>query len=180
VRWAGFPNRLLVALAKYHSITLVMRFYEYIASKCVDTQTLDALTLDTFERAKRSSKGGKEGYELGREMFQSCWKANLIGFAADYSVHQVILVFSYYVYVREQQRRRRGKVVVEGDRELHGGSLAMSFIKKSTLLAISRGVGLGFASVGGAAGSMVMPGWGTLAGTNLGDGFAGTLVDEKL
>jgi hypothetical protein len=173
----GIPHRIAVAFAKYHAVVLVMRLYEHIASRFVDEETLDKLTIDTFECAKRNSRA-KEGGELAREMLATCWRANMISFLADYSVHQIILAYGYYVYIQEQRRRlKRNGGDSEGS-ELHRGSLALSFLKKSTLLAVSRGVGLGFSSLGGSIGSIVWPGWGTLAGTNLGDSLALQLTED--
>ena len=185
-RWEQYPRNLAVALAKYHAIVLVMRFYEYIAEKFVDEVTLDKLTMDTFESAKRSSRQGKSPVDLGREMMITCWRANLISYLADYSVHQAILVFGYYVYIRESRRARKNKRLNEAreayeDKDMReSGPLVLSFVRKSTLLALSRGVGLAFASMGGAIGSVINPGWGTLAGVNLGDGVAISLTDEMM
>src|SRR3569623_3727854 len=96
-RWEAFPHRLAVAFGKYHSIILVMRLYEHLASKFVDKLMLDKLTMDTFDSAKRSARQGKTGRELATDVFATCWKANLISYLADFSVHEVILLFGYYV-----------------------------------------------------------------------------------
>jgi len=179
LRWANFPHRVGVALAKYHSVILVMRFYEHIASKLVDQVTLDRLTIDTFASAKRSAEAGKEGVELARDVFQTGWRANLISYLADYTVHEFILLFGYWVYL-EQTRRQREKL---GDNEdsnhgIHGGSIGLSILKNSILLSFSRGIGLFCSSFGGALGAMITPGWGSLAGANLGDGIAIALSEE--
>ena len=185
-RWEHYPKNLAIALAKYHAIVLVMRLYEYIAEKFVDEVTLDKLTMDTFDSAKRSSRQGRSGANLGREMLGTCWRANFIAYLADYSVHQMILVFGYYVYIRESRQARKNRRIKEESEEdddkdmKENGPLILSFVRKSTLLALSRGVGLAFASVGGAIGSTITPGWGTLVGTNLGDGFAITLTDDMM
>ena len=167
-------------MTKYHSIILVIRLYEHIASKLVDDRTLDKLTLDTFTNAKRRSSKGLEAVDLGREMFETCFRANLIGFLADYSIHQVMLVFGYYVYVRGRQQQLKEQGSTNESNPIHSGSLAISLIKKSTLLFISRGFALGFASFGGALGTVGLPGWGTLAGTNLGDSLASSMMDDML
>jgi hypothetical protein len=166
----GIRERIGIAFLKYHAVVLVMRLYEYIASLYVDDVVLDALTMDSFECAKREAKT-KEGGELGLQMFGTCWRANLISFLADYSIHQVILAYGYYLYVREQRKRPNGE-------ELHRGSLALSFLRKSAHLAVSRVVGLGMSSVGGGVGSTLWPGWGTLVGTNLGDTLALQLTED--
>jgi hypothetical protein len=152
-----------------------MRLYEYVASKYVTEETLDALTIDTFECAKRTAKS-EEGGKLFTSMLATCWKANSISFLADYSVHQLILAYGYYIYVKE--KRRRIKQGTTKNEDLTVGSLALSFIYKSSVLAFSRGVSLCFSSVGGAIGTTIWPGWGTLAGTNLGDSLSLSLIDD--
>jgi hypothetical protein len=150
-----------------------MRIYEHVASKYVADETLDTLTIDTFECAKRTAKTEDRG-KLFTSMFATCWKANTISFLADYSVHQLILAYGYYVYIKEKRRR-----IKQGNTDdLKMGSLTLSFIQKSSLLAFSRGVSLCFSSVGGAIGTTFWPGWGTLAGTNLGDSLSLSLTDD--
>lgn len=175
----ALPRRIIVAYLKYHAIVLVMRLYEYIASKSVDEEKLDKLTMDTFDAAKRCARETKDG--MTREMTKVCWNANLISFMADYSVHQVILAFGYCKYVQEQRRKAKSGSADDSDStdgEINAGSLALSFMRKSTLLALSRGISLAFASVGGGIGSSFWPGWGTLAGTNFGDSLGLTLTED--
>jgi hypothetical protein len=180
-RWESFPHRLLVALGKYHAILLMMRLYEAAASRFVDETLLDRLTMDTFEASRRfSAAENKSGRELASAVFSTCWRANLISYLADYSVHQVILLFGYYAYVRDQRRQRLLKHAVEDEdeRALQAGTLLLSAIKNSTLLALSRSVGLLFSSLGGAVGSLFAPAWGSLAGAQLGDALALAASDE--
>jgi hypothetical protein len=181
---------------KYHAITLVMRLYEEVASRFVSNVMLDKLTLDTFASAKRrqrESSDNKANFSI-KDMTREGWYANFIAFLADYSVHQVILAYGYYVYIRQHQLEKRQKRLAaaanqgkesadnsddsDDDPLLHPGSLVLSFTKKSTLLALSRIIALAMASVGGALGTMLVPGWGTLAGTNFGDGIAASLTDD--
>ena len=150
-----------------------MRVYEHVAAKYVTEETLDTLTIDTFECAKRTAKT-EEGGKLFNSMLTTCWRANAISFLADYSVHQLILAYGYYIYIMEKRRR-----IKQGNTDdLKIGSLTLSFIYKSSLLAFSRGVSLSFSSLGGAIGTSLWPGWGTLAGTNLGDSFSLSLIDD--
>ena len=150
-----------------------MRLYEHVASKYVTEETLDTLTIDTFECAKRTAKTEDRG-QLFSSMWTTCWKANTISFLADYSVHQLILAYGYIIYIKEKQRQiKQGK-----DEDLKIGSLALSFVQKSSLLAFSRGVSLCFSSFGGAIGTTFWPGWGTLAGTNLGDSLSQSLIND--
>ena len=174
----ALPQRIMVAYLKYHAIVLVMRLYEHLASKMVDEAQLDKLTLDTFHAAKHISGDSKDS--IAREMTRVCWHANLISFLADFSVNQAILTFGYYKYIQSHRR----KVKSSGDDsdstegEIHAGALILSFMRKSTLMALSRGISLVLASVGGGVGSLMWPGWGTLAGTNFGDSLGSTLTDD--
>jgi len=177
----ALPHRIMVAYLKYHSITLVMRLYEHIAAKMYSEEKVDKLTMDTFEAAKRGSARTGKSKELGSEMLRVCWNANIISFLADYSVHQIILAYAYYAYIREQRRKiKNGGGDNDSESAIHGGSVALSFVRKSTLLALSRGVCLGFASIGGALGSTVWPGWGTLAGSNIGDTVGFSLMEDVM
>jgi hypothetical protein len=171
-----------------------MRLYEYIASKYVSDVTLDKLTLDTTDCAKRTSQeignSGAGGSELVRSMFTSCFNANIISYLADYSVHQIILCYGYYLYVQQQRNNRKQQlepniaVVCDTTNNtgvaIEYGSIIVSMLKKSTLLAIHRGVCLTSASAGGAIGSYVFPGLGTIGGLNLGDAFACTVTTTSL
>lgn len=167
----GIQHRILVAFAKYHAVMLLMRTYEKIAEKQVSEEQLDKLTKDPFEAAKRN-----EGSEtMFRDMLATCWNANIIYYLADYSVHQIILLYGYYVYIQH----RRNKIQADAScPPIHTGSVAVSFLKKSTLLAFSRGMGCVSSALGGALGSMVWPGWGTLCGVNLGDSLSYQLGDD--
>lgn len=180
---------MFVALSKYHAIILTMRLYEWIASKLVDEDMMDKLTVDTFVYAKRKSEvEAKSGTELAREMFSISWRANLITFLADYSVHQVIMLYAYYCYAR----KCRKKITEDQDDsvtsvesfnnndEMPQGHLILSAVRKSTYLGLSRGFALGVSSIGAGIGSMVTPSWGTLIGTNLGDGLAASLTEGLL
>ena len=181
-RWATFPKKLTTALAKYHCIILVMRLYEKVAESRVDTVTLDALTIDTFDFAKRSAKSGKEGTELAGAVFRTTLKANFISYLADYSVHEVILLYGYYLYIQEQRRRNKKRLEPSSEEEIvaQGLNITMALVKNSTLLLISRAIGLVMSSVGSALGSCLVPGWGTLLGANFGDGLAMTISDEVI
>lgn len=207
-RWSEFPTKLFTALLKYHAIVLVMRLYEFIAEQLVNDVTLDLLTQDTFQTAKRicncstpnksntnkNTTNAPSNYVVGKEMFSSCRYANFIAYAADYSVHQVILCYGYFIFFNEHQRRRKERRkqqqqkleeekstidnnATNDDDVLNLDSLSFSLLKRSALLALSRGVAWQFASFGGAVGTIVLPGWGTLLGTNIGDSLSGLCMD---
>jgi hypothetical protein len=71
-----------VAFGKFHAILLVTRLYDYIACKFVVEEPFDKLTMDTFEWSRRTSRE-KEGGELAKEAFQTCWNATILSCMAD-------------------------------------------------------------------------------------------------
>ena len=166
-RWKAYPEKVGIAFVKYHAVVIVMRIYERLASNVVDLITLDKLTRDTFKEAKRVSE--KDNGRIGREMFTACMYANLIAFLADYTVHQAILCYTHYLAVRKIRDRKN---VANADAD--GKKLA----KRSALLLLSRAFGLTMASIGGAIGSLFLPGWGTVGGTNFGDGLATMIIED--
>ncbi len=56
--------------------------------------------------------------------------------------------------------------------------IMLSFLRRSAQNSVMKAIGLVFASLGGAFGSMIYPGWGTLFGTQMGDAAIGALLDE--
>lgn len=55
--------------------------------------------------------------------------------------------------------------------------ILLSFLRRSVQATITKSFGLVCASLGGAVGSMIYPGWGTLFGTQMGDAAVGALLD---
>eukprot|EP00536_Pseudo-nitzschia_multiseries_P014213 jgi/Psemu1/262035/estExt_Genewise1Plus.C_6700020 len=118
-RWKTFPNKFAVALVKYHAVTLILRFYEYVASKLTDIHKLNKLTMDPFVASKRiasrienrSPPGKNEtvrDHKFGVTVYMTgttLW-ANLLPFCADYSLHQALLCYGYFKYYNYQRQRR--------------------------------------------------------------------------
>lgn len=134
-RWDGFLSKLLIAYGKYHAITLTMRIYEALSAKMFDENVVDKLTIDTYNSTLCREKMGQ--HLSTREMVSECWYSNLIAYLADYSVHQIILLFGYFVYVRDQQRRLKSSnnanAAENSENALHPGSMVLSFTKKVCL-----------------------------------------------
>ena len=108
-----------------------MRIYEAVAAKMFDDVTVDKLTLDTYSSSLRREKTGQT--IVFTEVFGECFNSNLVCYLADYSVHQIILIFGYSMYIREQRRKLKSqneKEAREAANELHPGSLMVSLTKK--------------------------------------------------
>jgi len=176
-RWKALPKKVCYGILKFHSITLCMRFYEYAASKMVSEVTLDKLTTNTFQAAKRNSQ--RSFSEL---METNVW-ANGISFLADCTIYQVVLLYGYYVYYDGKKNKRDQQLLLYDDtttihkEEKESGGMALSILLKSTKLTVSRSIALVVASAGGAAGTMILPGWGTIFGTQLGDSLISNLTE---
>ena len=169
-----------------------MRLYEYIASKNVTEDTLDKLTLDTIDCAKRTAREQGTGSgssnslqsttEYTKTMFESCFNANIIAYLADYSIHQLILLYGYYLYVQHKRSTSRKTTLQDSENNssaaIEGGSIALSFLRKSTLLIVQRAICLTTAAAGGAVGSAILPGLGTMAGFNVGDALAINITEQ--
>lgn len=168
------PKKIFHGILKFHAITMVMRVVEYIAEKLVDEFTLDRLTIDSFSHAQRLSKRSHDKSHLRKQMYDVCLWSSAIAFFADYGVHQAILSYTYYRYYSNKKSRRKLEDADEDDM----APLMFSFFTKSTSLFLSRSIGLVASAFGGAYGSAFYPGWGTLFGSQFGDGVVSTLFDE--
>jgi hypothetical protein len=170
----GSLHRIFIALGKYHAVILLMRAYEMIAEKHVSEAQLDKLTRSPFHAAKCIE--GSDTMFL--DMLDTCFHANIIYYLADYCVNQIILLAVYVLYV--QRRRNQMKLDPKVATPIHGGAFALSVLKKSALLAFSRGMGCLSSAIGGALGSWVWPGWGTLCGINFGDSLSYRLGEDAV
>jgi hypothetical protein len=135
---------------------------------------MDKLTMDPFYAARKLAAKENDKSMVAKEMLHTTFWANLIAFLADYSLHQVILCYVYYTYIRKRRQRN------EDEKEGTEGALFSSFLKKSTQLGLSRCIGLIFSSVGGSVGTLILPGWGTLLVSNMAEGAAGVIADDGL
>ncbi|KAL7530308.1 hypothetical protein ACHAWF_003331 [Thalassiosira exigua] len=142
--------------------------------------------------------------ELARRTFATCAWANAIPFLAELTVQHAALIYGYGTYYVARRRRRRtrakdeegdgggdggGEDAEEGGPEREPGgdgppsdeedgtAYALSFLFRSSRLTIARSMSWIAASAGGAVGSVVCPGWGTVFGIQIGDTVLGALID---
>jgi hypothetical protein len=147
-----------------------------------------------------SSTNGTEtstNRELAKRMFTTCIWANIIPFLAELTVQQSVLIYGYGVYYMAKHKRKKrredaveGEVVVVGegesavdecnDEDKHDETAyALSLFFKSCHLSVSKGASWIVASAGGAMGSVLLPGWGTVFGIQVGDTVAGAIFDSS-
>ncbi|KAL7477432.1 hypothetical protein ACHAW6_003237 [Cyclotella cf. meneghiniana] len=142
--------------------------------------------------------------EMVNRMFSTCLWANIIPFLADLTVQQAVLFYGYAVYYLEKKKRQKGRDVSriedhepeldvdEGSKENSSGhdagkkidenvqitdsAYALSLVLRSAHLTIARSMVWIAASAGGAVGSLLRPGWGTIFGIQLGDAIIVSLT----
>uniref|UniRef100_A0A7S1VHS6 Uncharacterized protein n=2 Tax=Grammatophora oceanica TaxID=210454 RepID=A0A7S1VHS6_9STRA len=183
------PKKIYHYFVKYHVIILLMRLYEEIASRRYDDVTLDRLTMDYFKAGLRVPTQTNDRGLVIREVYDICFWSNIIAYLADYSVHQVLLGYTYWVYYQKRRQRlkdgRSETPAVESattaeEEEQEGGAMVLSFCIKSSRIIVSRALGLLAAAYGGALGTLYWPGWGTIIGLQMGDGMVYTAFDTFL
>ena len=136
--------------------------------------------------------------ELVSRMFSTCLWANAIPFLAELTVQHGVLFYGYGVYYLEKRRKRKereerlrsekdangdannkhntGKDTGDEDECIAESAYALSFALKSSHLTISKSMSWIAASAGGAMGSYVRPGWGTVFGIQFGDTIVSSLT----
>ncbi|KAL3827032.1 hypothetical protein ACHAXA_007539 [Cyclostephanos tholiformis] len=164
---------------------------------------MDKLTRDPFQAALRtsqilhnqehangkviSSTNGTEtttSREIATRMFSTCIWANIIPFLAELTVQQGVLMYGYGAYYMAKHKRRKKHEAIEAgeskcdELDKHEeAAYALSLFFRSCHLTVARSASWLVASAGGAAGSVILPGWGTVLGIQIGDAFAGALFD---
>lgn len=178
-RWKIFPQKFLTAFARYHATTLVLRLYEWTVAHWVTNQRMDMLTMDPFAASKtlaaKVDVKDHPMYAANRIAHTTFW-ANLLFTLSDYTVHQTLLCYAYYIYYQRKQQRRR----TEGGSQPEGDDRAIvtSFVHRSGQLFASRGFALVCSAIGAGVGTIVRPGWGTLMMSSMGEGAATTIMDD--
>jgi hypothetical protein len=164
---------------------------------------MDKLTRDPYQASLRTSQilhnqehspgkvlssDGKEtstSSELYKQMYATCLWANIIPFLAELTVQHGVLLYGYGMYYMEKKKRRKDRDMSnrDGDEQCNNDeqdettAYALSLLFRSSHLTFSRGVSWIAASVGGAVGSVIYPGWGAVFGIQIGDTSVGALLD---
>ena len=142
------------------------------------------------------SSDGKEtstSRELYKQMYSTCLWANVIPFLAELTVQYGVLLYGYGVYYMEKKKRRKERETSNDDGDNNDDddekceeddaesvdetAYALSILFRSTHLTVSRFFSWIAASAGGAAGSVIYPGWGAVLGNQIGDSLVGSLLD---
>ncbi|KAL3936924.1 MAG: hypothetical protein SGARI_002351 [Bacillariaceae sp.] len=186
-RWKTFPNKFLIALAKYQAIAIAMRTYEFVASKFYPETTLDALTMDFFSASKTLANKTDIPHNKAHSfavMTETTFWANLMYYLADYSVHQILFCYGYYVYYQRQRKKQLGPTSQQSTTAATTGidefamETAQDCAVTSAHLIGSRMCGLVFSAIGSGVGILFRPGWGTLMASTMAESAGLTMVDD--
>jgi len=132
--------------------------------------------------------------DLAERMFTTCIWANIIPFLAELTVQQGVLIYGYGIYYIAKQKRKKRKEMDgeqngegkenqcaedggEDEDDISESAYALSLMFQSSRLTFARSMSWVVASAGGAVGSVVYPGWGTVFGNQIGDAMVGALID---
>jgi hypothetical protein len=185
-----FPNRCLTALLRFHATTLVMRWYEHMALSIFSIRMVDKLTKDPYLSAKRKYlRNDRDKIKSGKQMLSTALYSSAIAILSDITVQQAILTVGYALYyyrhrtsVKINQRKNKGhtnEVCAASVTNLGGGFL-LKFIFDSSSLLVSRTIEWIASSVGASLGTMIFPGWGTVAVSQIFDGVVLSLYDVEI
>mmetsp|Transcript_4199 Transcript_4199/g.6214 ORF Transcript_4199/g.6214 Transcript_4199/m.6214 type:complete len:326 (-) Transcript_4199:89-1066(-) len=181
-----FPHKCMNALIRFHAATLMMRWYEHKALSLFSIRAVDKLTKDTYTSAKRKyARNNEDRVKTGTQMFSTSLRASAIAVLSDLTVQQAILSFGYGLYyynyiLKLRGKRKSGKDAQACTENNLGGGILLKFSLMSSSLLVSRAFAWLASGVGACLGTMLLPGWGTIAGAQLFDGFAGSLCDVDL
>jgi hypothetical protein len=138
---------------------------------------MDKLTMDPFVASNRIGKDNTQTTTtIVTEMFHTTFWAFFISYLADYTVHQTIICYGYYVYVR--RKREQASNAEEKAAVLYDGAVWTSMLRKSTQLFVSRAFALVCSATGGALGTLWWPGWGCIVMSNMGEAAGSVIMDD--
>uniref|UniRef100_A0A7S2KUB4 Uncharacterized protein n=1 Tax=Leptocylindrus danicus TaxID=163516 RepID=A0A7S2KUB4_9STRA len=172
-RFQGIYQKCWTAFYTSQVTTIIMRGLEGMVVANCTASTADMYVIDPFAEAKRKFEHadyvhfGKSKSEVAQEMAVVCLRANALGFLADYIVQQSRLIYLTFWNsddtTSECSRHRAIEI----------------FWMRSTKLILSRCIGLLASCAGACLGTLLLPpgGYGTLLGSNVGDGIAGATMD---
>lgn len=192
-----FPHRCMNALLRFHATTLVMRWYEHMALSIFSIRTVDKLTKDPYLSAKRKYvRNDRDKVKAGKQMLSTSLYSSAIAILSDLTVQQTVLTFGYALYyyrhhlkVRatlSEKKQKKGasdgvfpSSTAAADAALSGGIL-LKFIFDSSSLLVSRTVAWLASSIGASLGTMIFPGLGTVAVSQMFDGLAVSIYDVEI
>jgi hypothetical protein len=104
-------------------------------------------------------------------MADTTFWANFLITLSDYSVHQILFCYGYYMYYKRQKNRKGRPPVDEA-------AIAKECAVTSSHLLASRSCGLVFSAIGAGVGTIVWPGWGTLMLSSMAESAGGIMIDD--
>lgn len=162
--WIEFRQRVLPPTFDFLSTQLVMQcFHQYLLMIC-SKETFLHLTQHPPRRAVAIASREPDRIKAGMEVFVVSLWANIVFFAANYTVSQIGTLYHYYVWRRRVARS--GAQTYDQDRFMEDLTTDSWKIFSMNIMCYF------YSSVGAGLGTIFSPGFGTLLGTGLGDRWA--------
>jgi hypothetical protein len=163
--WKELKQRLLPFVLQYQATVSLMYFLQGFVSVFVSQETFYRLTQHPHHRALAVASRDSDRLSVGMEVWIVSLWANLLFFASSYCVSQIGLWYNY-----NQKTNPRANLGLSGNRHM---VISMeAFVSSSWNLLYTRCRRYYYSSLGAGLASIFWPGWGTMLGIGLGDGWA--------
>lgn len=164
-------QRILPPLVKYQATLSFVHGFRSLLTNMVSKQSMLRMNQHPPRRAVAIAERESDRLQVGMEIFVASIWANVIFFAANYTVDQIGVCYEYYC----KQVRTRSRQMPYHDKED-----VTVLMNKSWSLLMVNARRLFYSAIGAGLGSILMPGWGTLLGIGIGDEWAGKQTDSEL
>ena len=170
--WIEVKQRVLPPLVKYQATIVLIQVMQYVLSSVVSGETLLKLNQYPPRRAKFIAERESDRILVGTEVFMASLWANLLFYGANWMVGQVACFYNFY-FRQRLLARRRGSVYCDKEDIVYLANDSWAIFVSNVRRYI-------YSSMGAGLGSIVLPGWGTLLGTGIGDEWSKKQVDPHL
>eukprot|EP00526_Cylindrotheca_closterium_P009478 CAMPEP_0113604802 /NCGR_PEP_ID=MMETSP0017_2-20120614/1988_1 /TAXON_ID=2856 /ORGANISM="Cylindrotheca closterium" /LENGTH=429 /DNA_ID=CAMNT_0000513249 /DNA_START=77 /DNA_END=1366 /DNA_ORIENTATION=- /assembly_acc=CAM_ASM_000147 len=158
-----WKESILPFMARHEATLSTMYFYKFLASTFCSEVVLLQLSQHPYHRVKSLRLRDSSLLSVAANAFVITAWSNLLYYLADLTVRQVSLGL--------HQRKEYQWAEVRKDTEAKEHCL-QHWVKSSWEMLYQQSLRYWYSSLGSAMGSMVLPGWGTLAGIGLGEQWA--------
>ncbi|CAJ1964321.1 unnamed protein product [Cylindrotheca closterium] len=155
-----WKDSILPFIARHQATLWTMSFYKFLASTFCSEATVLQLSQHPYHRVKSLASKDSGPLSIAANAFVITVWSNLLFYLADLTVGQVSLGMA--------QRKEYKWAVIRKDTETEEKCL-QTWVKSSWKMLCQQSLRYWYSCFGSAIGSMVLPGWGTLAGVGLGE-----------
>lgn len=170
--WIEVKQRVLPPLVKYQATMLLLQLLQHALTSLVSGDTLLKMNQHPPRRARSIAERESDRILVGTEVFVASLWANLLFYGTNWMVSQIACLYDFY-FRQRLLARRRGSVYCDKEDIVY-------LANDSWAILVSNGRRYLYSSLGAGLGSIILPGWGTLVGTGMGDEWSKKQVDPPL